>query len=142
MKATKDQKQYIYKLCGYNKELKEELVQWVTGDNNKISTNDLTFDQANAIIINRNGKPQQANTWGFFDSKNVQHKHVLSLLIQMGWKTKHPKSGYNVADVGRFGEWLASAKSPVHKPLKKMDTAELTTIINALKSMVGKTYKK
>ncbi|TLP81381.1 hypothetical protein [Maribacter sp. ACAM166] len=142
MKATKDQKQYIYKLCGYtNTDLKEELVQWATEDVNKTSTNDLTFDQANTIIINRGGKPQAANTWGFFDGKNPQHKHVLSLLIQMGWKSKHPKSGYNIADIARFGEWLASAKSPVHKPLKKMDTAECTTIINALKSMVGKTYK-
>lgn len=142
MKATKEQKQYIYKLCGYNKELKEELVQWITEDTDKTSTNDLNFDQANAIIVNRNGRPMAANSWGMFDFKNQQHKHILSLCIQMDWKTKQPKTGRTVADINRLGEWLGSPKSPVSKPLKKMNTQECTTIINALKIMVGKIYKK
>jgi hypothetical protein len=141
MQATKDQKQYIYKLCGYKKDLKEELVQWATEDVDKTSTNELTFEQANIIILNRNGRPEEASTWGRFNAKDQQHKHILSLLIQLGWKTKHSKTGFMVADLGRFGQWLQSPKSPVLKPLLKMDPKEASKIISALKIMVGKIYK-
>lgn len=143
MKATSDQKQYIYRLCGYNTELKEELVQWVTEDVNKISTNDLTFEQANAIIKNRGGSMAQYDNWGFYDNTKDSHRQILSHLITLGWTVKHPKYG-KVADLVRFSEWLKgnakSGRSPVKKPLKKMTSGEVSKVIHALGKMIGKRY--
>lgn len=143
MQATKGQKQYIYRLCDYNKDLKEELVQWATGDNDKISTNDLTFDQANAVIHNRGGSMAKYDNWGWYDNGKDAHRQILSHLITLGWTVKHPRYG-KVADLVRFSEWLKgtskSGQSPVKKPLKKMSANEVSKVISALDKMIGKNY--
>lgn len=142
MEATKDQKQYIYKLCDYNKDLKEELVQWITGDVSKTSTNTLTFEQANKIIENRGGTPSRGSNWGMFSKDNEQHRKILSLCQDYGWQTKHPVRGITIADIATLGNWLEKDyRCPVKKPLKKMNQEELTKIINALTIMVRKKYK-
>lgn len=146
MNATKSQKQIIH-VTAPTRDIKEELVQWACDDNDKISCNDLTFDQANAILVKLGCKPHWAYKnpehmqYAKFDKNNEQHKRVLSALMTLGWTTSHPKWG-RTADLDRFGKWLMSDKSPVRKPLMKMVTTEVTTIINALDSMTSKHFKK
>lgn len=146
MKANKKQKQLIHVNCP-NRDTKEEFVQWATGDVNKISTNDLTYAEANMILRQLNVKTvpmpveDLAITWGKFDKNNSKHKAILSLLRQIQWTTEHPKYG-NVADIARFGGWLQSDKrAPVHKPLLKMSPEELSKTITALEGILKWMYK-
>ncbi|WP_167597668.1 hypothetical protein [Leeuwenhoekiella sp. ZYFB001] len=145
MKANKKQKQLIH-VNAPNRDTKEEWVQWATGDNDKISTNDLTYAQANAILKQMGLKPvpmataDLASTWGKFDKNNQRHKAILSLLIQIKWTTDHPRFG-RVADITRFGAWLQSDRAPVRKPLLKMHPEEVSKIINALEGILKSLYK-
>ena len=74
--------------------------------------------------------------WGAFDKKKQQHRYILSLLYQLGWKTE---AGYG--DIDRLGGWLQSERSPVQKPLLDMDKSETSRIISAMEGMV-KTQKR
>lgn len=141
MKATKDQKQAIYRLSGYRPDTKEEWVQWATGDESKTSTNDLTFDQANKIITQAGGTPYKGrgDNWAYFDKENGQHKYILSLCRQLGWTTHHERFG-KVVDLTRLSNWLKSNRCPVSKPLKKMDASQCSRIIAALEAMITKGY--
>jgi phage gp16-like protein len=141
MKATPQQKQLIH-LNAHDRDQKEEFVQWATDDNDKISCNDLSFDQANLILEKLGQKPHKAkrNYYGLFDKKNQQHMAIVSLTRQLGWELKNEKYG-RVADMDRLGNWLQSTKAPVSLPLKKMTTQQLTTTINAMTGMVAKRYK-
>ena len=146
MKTTKEQRQYIYKLAAFNKETKEEWVQWACNDNAKTSTNDLNFDQANAIISQAGGTPHVAGKlknecWGFFDSVNAKHILVLSLCRQLNWVITSEKHG-KIADLNRLSNFLKSKKSPVRKPLKKMSAAEVSKIISALEGIIKSSYGK
>ena len=78
--------------------------------------------------------------WGFFDKNNLQHKAVLSQLRTLQWTVKHQRFG-EVADINRLSDFLKSDKSPVRKPLTKMEPSEVSKIIECLKSMVTKKYK-
>lgn len=78
--------------------------------------------------------------WGFFDKNNQQHKAVLSQLRTLQWTTKSERWG-EVADINRLSDFLKSDKSPVKKPLTKMEPHEVSKIIECLKSMVTKKYK-
>ena len=140
MNANKAQKQDIYKLCGYREDTKEEFVQWATGDVNKVSTNDLTFDQANKIIKQLKGTPYEYDNWAYFDKKNQRHRYIISLCHQIGWTKPSERYG-KIADLPRLSAWLKSGKSPVRKKLKSMSYPELTKIINALESILRKKYK-
>lgn len=147
MKANSYQKKLIHTNAP-NRDIKEEYVQWATEDVSKISCNDLSFDQANAIIVHQLGlksvtavKEDTPLYWGFFDKDNQQHKFILSLLRQLNWTKLDTKYG-RLADIERFGAWLQSDKSPVNKPLKAMDPkTEVKRIIVALESMISKKYK-
>lgn len=145
MKATKKQKQLIH-LNTPNRDIKEEFVQWATNDNEKISTNDLSFEQANLILSKigirplRPAKEDSPLYWAFFDKANKQHMQILSLLNQLHWTVPHQKYG-QVADLEHFGQWLQSNRSPVKKPLKKMTAAECSKIITALNGIIKSVYK-
>ena len=145
MKATKHQKQLIH-VNAHSRDMKEEYVQWATGDTSKTSTNDLTFDQANQIIVHLGKQPVKATKedtplfWGYFEFKNKQHKQIQSLLHQLKWTMPNTKYG-RVPDLARFGAWLQSDKSPVQKPLKQMDAKECSKIINALNGILRSMYK-
>ncbi len=124
-----------------NRDTKEEYVQWATGDVSKISCNDLNFEQANAIIEKLGKRPVKAFKedtpmyWAYFDRFNGQHKYIQSLLHQVGWTMPNTKYG-RVPDLPRFGNWLQSDKSPVNKPLKKMNPTECSKIVAALEGML------
>ena len=78
--------------------------------------------------------------WGIFDKNNQQHKTILSLLRQAQWVVKNEKWG-EVPDINRLSAFLKSDKSPVNKPLKKMEPLEVSKIIEALKGIVKSKYK-
>lgn len=138
--ATKQQKFEIRRNCGYDEGIKEEYVQWATGDNSKTSLNDLTYDQAAQVIAKQLGRPYVAENWATFDRDNRQHKYIRSLCIQFGMSREHKKYG-QVADLDALNEWMHSKRCPVQKPLLQMDTKELSKIINALSAMTVKKYK-
>ena len=145
MNATKQQKQLIH-VNTQKSGLKEELVQWACNDNDKTSCNDLSFDQANAVLQELGLKPhrkevdREAMRYARFDRANQQHKKILSTLMIIGWTQPHPRWG-KTADMERFGKWLMSDKSPVRYPLRKMTVLETSKIISALESMTVKKYK-
>ncbi|MDX6187967.1 hypothetical protein SGQ83_01280 [Flavobacterium sp. Fl-318] len=97
----------------YNKP-KVQLQKIVNGDNNK--------------------------NWGLFDKTNQQHKTLLSQLRTLQWTAPNGKWG-EVADISRLSEFLKSDKSPIKKPLKNMNSKEVSKIIECFKSMIIKTYK-
>jgi hypothetical protein len=128
--------------CGYNTDIKDELVQWVTDDVARTSLRSITAEQANRIIAAQEGsvEPKPDTSWSKFDKSNVKHRKILSLLIQAGWSKEHQKFG-NVADLERFASFLKSDKSPVKKPLKKMTILETEKIITALEGIVKSRWK-
>lgn len=135
--ATPAQKKLIH-INTANRDIKEEFVQWATDDNNKISCDDLSFEQANKILVQLGKPPHKLNFWAAFDKKNKQHMYILSLCIQYGWKL----SGRRViADLDKLNEWMHSERCPVKKALLDMDTDELSKFIIALESMTKKKYK-
>ncbi|KGO89760.1 hypothetical protein [Flavobacterium suncheonense] len=140
MIATKDQKFHIRRNCAYNEDIKCEWVQWATGDNSKTSLNDLTFDQANKILIQQGGSPHTPDNWAVFDKTNKKHMVIISLMRQAQWVKPHDRYG-EVADMERLSKFLQSPKSPITKPLQQMEPEELERIIKALKGIVKSKYK-
>lgn len=139
MQATKEQKRAIA-MNTANKDIKEEFVQWATKDVKKTSTNDLTFEEANKILVQIGQKPHKAENWAIFDKNNPKHRTVLSLMRQAQWVKPHNRHG-EVADLERLDAFLKSNKSPVKKPLNYMQPEELEKIIKAFKGIVKHRYK-
>lgn len=139
MQATAKQKQLIHLNCK-DKELKQELVQLYTGDTAKKSTNDLNFDQANAILVKLGKRPLELDNWALYDNTNGKHRLILSLLYQANWVKVNDKNK-EIPDLKRFNYFLHSEKSPVQKPLKEMTAAELEKVIKALNGIVKYRYK-
>lgn len=139
MTATKEQKKLIA-INTPNKDTKEEWVQWATADVKKTSTNDLTFDQANKILVQLGLSPHTPDNWAVFDKDNPKHRNIMSLMRQAQWVTPNEKYG-EVADMKRLSTWLQTPKSPVTKPLQDMEPEELERIIKALKGIVKSKYK-
>jgi hypothetical protein len=94
--------------------------------------------QLQAIV--QGGRTESKSNWGLFDKENQQHKTILSLLRQAQWVVPNGKWG-EVPDINRLSEFLKSDKSPVNKPLKKMEPLEVSKIIEALKGIVKSKYK-
>jgi hypothetical protein len=82
----------------------------------------------------------QGDNWGLFDKNNQQHKTLLSLMRTAQWTIPNEKWG-EVADLERLSEFLKSDKSPIKKPLKKMEPWEVSKIIEAFKGIVKSKYK-
>lgn len=115
---------------------KKNLIQQYTGDWKKTSTKDLTLDQANEIIIRFGGKPITYENWAFFDVKKNRHLQILSLMHQIGWSVEKVP-GEHYADLYRLSEFLKSDKSPIKKPLNKMNDKELSKLIYVLKKIAA-----
>lgn len=141
MQATKEQKRLI-QINSPTRDMKEEFVQWATGDNSKTSCNDLTFDQANAIMEKwLNLTPHKAKFLAKFDKTNPRHKFLLSLVINFGWWRSSAQYG-KVANLDKLNDWMRSALCPVQDtPLMKMTDTELSKVIGAFESMVRKKFK-
>lgn len=123
----------------YNEDIKEEWVQWVTGDVNRTSLKTLTQKEAVKIITAQTGsKPlsEQTENWGLFDTNNSQHRRIQANLRAANIVVENGKWG-EVADMqGWFDRFLKSDKSPVKKPLKQMTAIEVSKIIRALDGVV------
>lgn len=78
--------------------------------------------------------------WAIFDKTNKQHLTLLSQLRILQWTVPSEKWG-EVADLPRLSAFLKSPESPVKKPLKEMQPAEVSKIIECFKSMIRKKYK-
>jgi hypothetical protein len=105
------------------------------------STKELTFIEADELIyFQRTGEKTKAN-WGFFDKNNKQHIKLLSQLRTAQWTVDNGKYGH-VADLERLSDFLKSAKSPVNKPLKKMNAAEVSKVIFAFDGIIKSTFNK
>lgn len=131
----------IMKNCAFKEDIKDEYVQWVTGDINRTSLKSITQSQAIQIIKRQEGiEDLPSENWAIFDKNNQQHRYILSVCIQKGWSVKSEKYG-EIADQKRLSDWLKSEKSPVRKPLKKMQPIELSKIISALENMNVKHWK-
>jgi hypothetical protein len=145
MKATSFQIQKLHSLLPEavknDQHQKAMLVTQYTNSPVLKSTKDLSFEQANELIVRYGGKALHYDNWAFFDFKNTQHRYMLSLLIQLGWSYYSAKQQKTISDLYRFSEWLKSEKSPVQKPLKEMNQTECSKILGALESMLSKTLK-
>ena len=144
MDATKEQKKQIRANCGYDVSIKEEFVQWATGDNNKTSLDDLSFEQAEQILRRQTGQDDVAvpsENWAWFDKNNKRHLFILSLCRQAQWTTTHPTTHKEVVDLDRLSNWLKSEKSPVRKKLSLMQPDELKKIVQALRGIVKSIYR-
>lgn len=86
------------------------------------------------------GRSHSKSNWGLFDNKNLQHKAILSQLRTLQWVVPNEKWG-EVPDLNRLSDFLKSDKSPINKPLKRMDEKELSKMISCFESMVIKKYK-
>ena len=132
MNAISSQRKQLYKLFSYNKETEAAHVKHITGNETKVAASDLSIMQANALI------KSLTTNWAFFDKNNSQHSRVLSLCHQLGWvQDANPK----YVDLSRLNNWLKSFRSPVQKPLQSMEPKEVSKVIFALESMLGKKYK-
>lgn len=139
MLATKEQKKIIHTVV--HKTIKEETVQWATDDNSKTSCNDLTFEQANKILVQFNCTPHKPKFLATFDKANPRHKFLLSLVINFGWWRSSAQYG-KVANLDKLNDWMRSNLCPVQDtPLMKMTDAELSKVIGAFESMVRKKFK-
>lgn len=90
--------------------------------------------------IVQGGRTHSKSNWGLFDKDNQQHKTILSLLRQAQWVVPNGKWG-EVPDINRLSDFLKSDKSPVNKPLKKMEPEEVSKIIVALEGIVKSKYR-
>lgn len=139
MQATPQQKRLI-QINVPTRDIKEEFVQWATGDIKKTSCNDLSFEQANQILVKLGKTPHKAQFRATFDKNNTQHKYILSLCIQYGWSKRTARGA--IADLDRLNEWMWSKLCPVQKPLKKMTTEETSKVIVALEGAMNWKYNK
>lgn len=133
----------IRKNANFQEDIKEEWVQWVTGDVARTSLTKpipLTQAQAVRIIKAQTGTEPQEDNWGLFDKDNRQHLTLLAYMRTAQWTIPNGKYG-EVADIDRLSNWLKGNLSPVKKPLKKMKPWEVSKIIEAFKGIVNSTYK-
>ena len=134
---TPFQKNRIMQNCNYNVDIKNEWVQWVTGDNNKTSLRNITQAQAVRIIKQQTGSDSSGavENWGAFDKNNSQHRYILSILRTANIVVKSEKWGEVPDTAGWLNRFLQSPKSPIKKPLKKMSPTEVSKIITALENV-------
>ncbi|PWA10946.1 hypothetical protein [Flavobacterium laiguense] len=109
-----------------------------TGEGSAVDHYNSPKKQLETIVTG--GRTHSKSNWGLFDKNNQQHKTILSLMRQAQWTVPNGKWG-EVADMPRLSDFLKSDKSPINKPLKKMEPYEVSKIIEAFKGIVKSKYK-
>lgn len=142
---TKFQINEIMRNCNYKVDIKDEWVQWATGDVNRTSLRSITHDQAIKIMHQQTGSTDKSRlvpteNWGLFDKENKQHLTILAQMRNAQWVKPNDKYG-EVPDLERLSDFLKSDKSPINKPLKKMEPWEVSKVIEAFKGIVKSIYK-
>lgn len=138
-KATAQQKKLIA-INTPNKDTKEEWVQWATSDVLKTSTNDLSFDQANKILVQLKVTPvtKEKDNFELFDYKNTQHKRILSQMYTLGWTKKARNK--TIPDMSILAHFLKT-KSPVKLPLNQMTPKQVSKLIFAIGEIIKSDFK-
>lgn len=141
---TTDQRKTIFKLLPAllktDCQQRSLMVARYTKDPAKKSVNDLTFDQANEVIKNYGGKPFKIENWAMFDYTNAQHRKVLSVCHVLDWTIYDTDKQKWLVNVNTLSDWLKSKRSPVNKPLNKMNPEELSKVIFALERIFEKQF--
>lgn len=144
-KIQKNQIAYIHKLLPQsvcmNAQEKARKVAYYSVDS-KEHVNQLTFQEANAMIKDLGGKPVKYQNWAFYDPNNAAHRAIMSACYELEWSFFNKDRNKQQVDQVRLSEWLKSEKSPVQKPIMRMTKEEVSKIISALRSMVSKRYEK
>lgn len=106
-----------------------------------ISTTDLTEIELTELIhCYTTGELPNPTIYAYFENNNTQHRKILSLAIQLGWRDPNHT---NYANLHVLGCWIKSYRCPVvGKTLKQMSHQELSKVIVALENMVVKKWKK
>ena len=132
LKTTPRQRQLIHILCGYDAERKADLIDQFSGGRTTTSM-ELTKSEAKQLINSL------TESWAKFNKNNAQHRYILSLCIQLGWR-KHDEKYGSVADLERLSNFLKSKRSPVDLPLQQMNSDQCSKLISCLESMIKKHY--
>jgi hypothetical protein len=121
-----------------DKEAKADLVIQYTGSSLAHSTKDLSFEQANQMIADLDGKPlttKSAMHYAQFDRYNRQHHVMLSVCYQLGWVTYNAKNNRNVPDLLKLSDWMQKYGF-LKKPLMKYNVDELPKLITQFKKLL------
>jgi hypothetical protein len=139
IKITMNQRKRIFALLPTalkeDCEQRQMMVARYTKDSNRKSLNDLYFDEANKVIENYGGIAFNYDNWAFFDSLISQHRKIMSVCHDLHWTIYSTEKQQYIVDLKSLSEFLKSKKCPVNKPLKVMDTKELSKVIYALEQI-------
>jgi hypothetical protein len=80
-------------------------------------------------------------TYGKFSKDNRQHMYILSMCMQLGWRTYNTSVGRDVADLVRLGRFIMHFGA-IKKPLIQQTTQELHKTVFQFEEMVRKHYAK
>lgn len=121
---------------------KANLIVQFTEDNDKPSTKDLAYHQAEELIyfLNKGERKPYAH-YAAFQVTNKQHMRILSQARQLGWEVYNEKYGRNVADLERLGRWIAT-KTSYKTPMKRLTSKQLSKVIAQLEKIVKYEYAK
>ncbi|MGB0869499.1 MAG: hypothetical protein ACPGSD_07865 [Flavobacteriales bacterium] len=102
------------------------------------STKQLTFKQANVLIVTLGGDPYVNYThvnYGKFDFNNNQHRRILSICNQLGWTKINPKTNRVIADIEHLGAFIQESGYR-KKPLLQYTPDETSKLIHQLENVL------
>ena len=146
MEITKRQIIKVHTLL--NKEIEEHLkcdVVNIYTDGQYTSVKDLTFDQANRIIVDYGGQPEEKDIvlehlkFGKLRRDNPQHRRIMAVLYQLNWTMKSRNMDKMILDVERFGEFVKT-HSKAKKPVTQMTPSQCSNLIYQLESILTKKF--
>jgi len=121
-------------------EAKADLISQFTGQEDKTSTRDLTYTQAEELItFLKTGKRPTRAHYAAFDQGNRQHKYILSICYQLGWVSYSDTLRRMLPDLEALGAWLHKY-GYLHKALKQYTAAELPRLITQLEGVVKSSH--
>ncbi|MGB1295762.1 MAG: hypothetical protein ACPG6V_09795 [Flavobacteriales bacterium] len=147
MKVTKTQIVKIHTTLnrnGFEPFEKKQIISSYTKSEDSTSTSDLTFDQANALLVKLGIEAEKENTVnyehlnaGVINRENNQHRYIMSLLYQLKWVCQSKNQPRVILDRERFGRWLLT-KTAEKKSLDKLSKTQTSKIISQLEIMLTK----
>jgi hypothetical protein len=110
-------------------------------------TKPILYEGEGSPIDHYNAKDKQAvapkkENWGSFTKTKptpAKRKVLFSRMYNAQWTTM--VNGREMPDLARLSDFLQSDKSPVKKPLRKLDDLEIEKIITAFSGIVSHKFK-
>lgn len=139
---SKSQIQQIQTILSNNKLDRDERLVFLSQQTRRdiTTTKELTKIEADDIIFFLNTGDVDTTSWGKFYKDNNQHMTLLSRLRTAQWVTNHPVYG-EIADLERLHDFLKNGKSPIKKPLRAMDSNEVSKLIFVFDKIIKGTFK-